>query len=58
MHNGVYNSLEQVVDFYNRGGGVGVGLKVDNQTLPPDALNLTTQEQKQLVAFLKTLNDQ
>ncbi len=57
MHNGVYSNLEQVVDFYNRGGGVGVGLKVDNQTLPSDALNLTTQEQKQLVAFLKTLND-
>lgn len=57
MHNGVYSSLEQVVDFYNRGGGVGVGLKVDNQTLPSDPLNLTTQEQKQLIAFLKTLND-
>jgi len=30
MHNGVYKSLEEVVDFYNRGGGAGLGLTVNN----------------------------
>jgi len=35
MHNGVYSDLEQVMDFYNRGGGAGIGIALDNQTLPP-----------------------
>lgn len=57
MHNGAYTSLEEVVDFYNRGGGQGMGLDVPNQTLPPDALGLTKQEQKQLVVFMEALTD-
>lgn len=57
MHNGAYRTLEDVVDFYNRGGGVGIGLDVPNQTLPFDKLNLTKQEQKDLVAFMKALTD-
>lgn len=57
MHNGVYATLEQVVEFYNKGGGVGLGLPVDNQTLPTDQLNLTASEKKALVAFMKTLTD-
>jgi cytochrome c peroxidase len=57
MHNGVYNTLEQVLDFYNRGGGAGIGIKLDNQTLSPDPLNLTKQEIKNIIAFLKTLDD-
>ena len=58
MHNGVYNTLEEVVDFYNKGGGKGLGLQVDNQTLPFDKLNLTDREIKDLVAFMKTLSDE
>ncbi|UMY66084.1 cytochrome-c peroxidase [Flavobacterium sp. HJ-32-4] len=57
MHNGVYRTLEQVVEFYNKGGGRGLGYPVDNQTLPDDPLNLTKHEKAQLVAFLKTLTD-
>lgn len=57
MHNGVYNSLEEVVDFYNRGGGAGMGIDLPNQTLPFDNLNLTKQEQADLVAFMETLTD-
>ncbi len=34
MHNGVYATLEEVVEFYNRGGGGGLGLNGANQTLP------------------------
>ncbi|SDL87570.1 cytochrome c peroxidase [Siphonobacter aquaeclarae] len=57
MHNGVFATLEEVVDFYDRGGGAGIGLSVPNQTLPPERLNLTTREKADLVAFLKTLTD-
>ncbi len=57
MHNGVYKTLEEVVEFYNKGGGVGLGLDVPNQTLPPDPLNLTQQEKQDLIAFLHTLTD-
>lgn len=57
MHNGVFESLEEVVVFYNEGGGAGTGITVDNQTLPTDKLNLTDNEQKALIAFMKTLTD-
>ncbi len=43
MHNGVYRTLEEVVDFYDRGGGAGIGIDLPNQTLPPDKLNLTAR---------------
>ena len=57
MHNGVFKTLEEVVDFYNKGGGQGLGYKVENQTLPFDELKLTKKEEKALVAFMKTLTD-
>ncbi len=57
MHNGVFKTLEEVVDFYNKGGGVGTGIVVDNQTLPSEKLNLSKAEQKALIAFMKTLSD-
>jgi cytochrome c peroxidase len=56
MHNGVFSSLEQVVDFYNKGGGIGLGLTINNQTLPFDKLELTNREQKKIVAFIKSLD--
>lgn len=58
MHNGVYDNLEEVVDFYNRGGGAGMGLEVPHQTLPPDELNLTPEEIKDLVAFMESLTNE
>jgi cytochrome c peroxidase len=57
MHNGIFRSLEQVVDFYDRGGGNGLGMKLPNQTLPSDKLHLTHEEKRDLVAFLKALSD-
>ena len=57
MHNGVYQTLEQVLDFYNKGGGVGLGLSVPNQTLAEDRLNLSSAEQQAIIAFIKSLND-
>jgi len=56
FHNGAYNTLEEVIDFYNDGGGEGKGLKVINQTLSPDPLNLSDKEKQDLVAFIKSLN--
>ena len=57
MHNGVYRTLEEVIDFYNRGGGAGIGIRLDNQTLPSDALQLSVGEQRALVSFMKALTD-
>lgn len=57
MHNGVFKTLEEVVEFYDRGGGQGIGLDVPNQTLPPEPLGLTVQEKADLVQFMKTLTD-
>lgn len=57
MHNGVYQSLEEVVDFYNKGGGAGLGVEVGRQTLPFDHLSLNTEEKKALIAFMRTLTD-
>ena len=57
MHNGVYTTLEEVIDFYNKGGGAGLGYELPNQTLSPDKLELTDNEKKDLVAFLHTLTD-
>lgn len=55
MHNGIYQTLDEVVDFYNKGGGNGLGFNLENQTLPFDQLNLTAPEKKALVAFMKAL---
>ena len=55
MHNGVFNSLEEVLDFYNDGGGQGLKIAPENQTLPPDKLNLTKKEMQDIIAFMKSL---
>jgi cytochrome c peroxidase len=57
MHNGVYNTLDEVLDFYNKGGGTGLGFELPYQTLPFDDLNLSKQEIKDIISFLKTLSD-
>ncbi|MHA4809944.1 cytochrome-c peroxidase [Flavitalea flava] len=58
MHNGVFTSLRQVIDFYNKGGGKGLGLKIDNQTLPFDKLDLTPKEIDDLISFIKSLDSE
>lgn len=57
MHNGVFHSLAQVIEFYNNGGGRGKQLVVNNQTLSNDKLNLTNQEKADLVMFLNSLSE-
>ncbi|MBC7902904.1 MAG: cytochrome C peroxidase, partial [Gemmatimonadaceae bacterium] len=58
MHNGVFETLEQVIDFYDRGGGAGLGIDLPNQSLPPEKLGLSKAEKQQLLAFLSSLNDE
>lgn len=50
MHDGVFKTLEEVVDFLDQGGG-------QNQNLSPlmKPLGLTQQEKADLIAFLKAL---
>jgi cytochrome c peroxidase len=50
MHNGVYKTLEEVVDHYDRGGDVK-----DNLDPNMSELNLTAQEKSDLVNFMKSL---
>lgn len=57
MHNGAFASLEKVIEFYDKGGGAGLGLSVPDQTLSPAPLNLTEQEKSDLIAFLHALTD-
>lgn len=57
MHNGVFDSLEEVMDFYNKGGGKGLNIAPGNQTLPFDKLSLSRKEIKAVIAFLRTLTD-
>lgn len=63
MHNGVYQTLEQVVNFYDHAGGEKF-LKDFSKagprplfTLIPLELKLTEIEKSDLVAFIKTLTD-
>ena len=59
FHNGAYQTLDEVINFYNEGGASGLGLayEVPNQTLPSDKLNLSKKEIKELKAFLLSLTD-
>ena len=55
MHNGVFNTLEEVMDFYNEGGGEGLNIAPENQTLPREKLKLTKREMSDIVSFMKAL---
>jgi len=57
MHNGVFTSLNQVMDFYNNGGGAGRKLPVINQTLSADSLKLSIVEKRELLSFIHSLNE-
>lgn len=57
MHNGVFRTLEEVIDFYDSGGGAGHGLAVEGQTLPTDSLHLSAAEKADLIAFLRSLSE-
>lgn len=56
MHNGVFNTLEEVVDFYAKGGGRDAG--VQNVDIHVIGFELTEQEKADLVNFLYALTDE
>ncbi|MBZ0289751.1 MAG: right-handed parallel beta-helix repeat-containing protein, partial [Anaerolineae bacterium] len=57
MHNGVFATLDEVVDFYAKGGGPAFGVDVE-----PDeflrSFTLTEQQTADLIAFLYALTDE
>ena len=55
MHNGSMKSLEEVVEFYNRGGNLDNPHHAGTLVFPQ---GLTAQDRADLVAFLKTLTDE
>ena len=62
FHNGYFNTLEDVVHFYNTRDVTGAGYPAAEvpSTIDHDEtgnLNLTTKEESDIVAFLKTLTD-
>ena len=62
FHNGSFNTLEDVVHFYNKRDVAGSGFAPAEapstiDTAETGNLKLTTQEEKDIVAFLKTLTD-
>lgn len=50
MHSGIFATLEEVVDFYDKGGGT-----TPNKSVLLKVLGLTAQEKTALVAFLQSL---
>jgi hypothetical protein len=67
FHNGGQSTLEQVVEFYNRGGDgagsdtantSGFGLNLTNRAPAILPLNLSVDDKAALVAFLKALTDE
>jgi cytochrome c peroxidase len=58
MHNGKFETLEAVLEFYSRGGGRGFGLEVPNidDKIRPFALKV--EERADLIAFLHALTDE
>ena len=57
FHNGRYATLEQVIDFYDRGGGLGLGLDVPNQDPEVRPLHLSPAEKRVLLLFLRQALD-
>jgi cytochrome c peroxidase len=56
MHNGMFKTLEEVVDYYNNPQEfVTNSINIDDALKSP--LNLSEKEKKDLVSFLKTLTD-
>jgi cytochrome c peroxidase len=53
FHHGRYPTLEQVVDFYDRGGGRGLGLPVPDQDPEIRPLHLSTEDKRVLLVFMR-----
>jgi cytochrome c peroxidase len=58
MHNGRFQTLEEVINFYSNGGGKGQGLDLPNLDDKIRQFKLSDQEKRELVAFLRALTDE
>src|SRR5262249_42062747 len=58
MHNGRFQTLEEVIDFYSNGGGHGEGLQLPNLDDKIRQFKLSDQEKRDLIAFLYALTDE
>ena len=56
MHNGMFNTLEEVVEYYDTPGKF-VAQPINADSLLGKPLSLTTQEKSDLVEFMKALTD-
>jgi cytochrome c peroxidase len=56
MHNGIFRTLEEIVEFYNDGGGRGRGIEVISQDSKVEKLDLSEQQRRDLVSFLQALD--
>jgi cytochrome c peroxidase len=52
MHDGRFESLEEVLNHYNKGGNPGFNVSPNVRKL-----NLTERDKRDLIAFLNTLTD-
>ena len=56
MHNGVFSTLDEVIDFYSEGGGPGLGLEISNVDDKIRNFTLTKRERSDLiVSFMLSL---
>jgi cytochrome c peroxidase len=53
FHHGAFETLESVIDFYDKGGGKGEGIELPNQDPEVRKLDLTAGEKKALLALLR-----
>ncbi len=58
MHNGIFNTLEEVLDFYANGGGPGRGMSVPNVDDKIRKFEWSASEKQDLIAFLHALTDE
>lgn len=59
MHNGVFYTMEEVIDFYNRGGADEEGRTTpfpENKSKLIKPLGLTDEEKEDLLAFLEAFS--
>ncbi|MCG8458611.1 MAG: right-handed parallel beta-helix repeat-containing protein [Holophagales bacterium] len=58
MHNGRFETLEEVIGFYSGGGGVGEGLDLPNLDDKIRKFDISDRETHDLIAFLHALSDE
>ncbi|MBI3942226.1 MAG: right-handed parallel beta-helix repeat-containing protein [Chloroflexi bacterium] len=58
MHNGTFKTLDEVIDFYAKGGDNGLGQTLPNLDDKIRPFSITPEEKADLVAFLYALTDE